>query len=156
MKKYFIVEILCVLLAVSYIVYSVSTTSVTTIKSAEEISSLLVTDMSTDDICERNINFITEKYGVSSSMFSSVVCFSSDDVMNVNELFIGVLTDESNDEIIRSFEDYAEDRFNLYNGYAPEQAALIDNYVLDVSSGALIFCIDDNAEAIYSKLLKIL
>lgn len=154
MKKYIIAEITCVILTFSFIIYTVTTTTGTTEKTAVEICQNLVADMSTDDLTERNVNFINEKYNVSSSVFSSVMCLSSDDVMNVKEIFVGVFNEEADSETICAFESYAEDRFNLYNGYAPEQSALIDNYILEVSSGALFFCIDDNAQAIYSEFLK--
>lgn len=155
MKKYYVLEILCIVLTVCFIIYSVSGTSVRTEKTSEELSVHLIRLMATEDITDRNVNFIRDKYDIDTSLFSSLVCYSSDDVMNVNEIFIGVFADEIDENVLTSFENYAADRYNLYNGYARQQSALIDNYVLKIESGALLFCIDDNAENIFAEFLKI-
>ncbi len=155
MKKYYFLEILCIVLTICFIVFSVSGSSEKTDKTADEICENLVQLMSTEDVVDRNSNFTSDKYGIDISQFSSSQCYSSDDVMNVNEIFIGVFADEISEDVLSSFEKYAEDRFNLYNGYAQQQSALIDNYILKTESGAVFFCIDENAENIYSEFLKI-
>lgn len=156
MKKYFFVEILCIVLTVCFIVFSVAGTSVKTEKTAEEIINSLVELMSTEDIGSKNSNFTADKYNIDSSVFSSLECYCSDDVMNVNELFIGVFAEENDDAVYSAFEKYASDRFTLYDGYASEQSALIGGHILKVESGVLFFCIDENAEDIYEELLKII
>lgn len=155
MKKYLFAEILCILLTVCFIVYSVSSTSVVTDKSAIELGEILLDKMSTEDLSEKNINFINEKYDIDASVFSSVFCYASDDVMNVNEIFIGVFAETEDDSVLDKFNSYKDGRFNLYNGYAQEQSALIDSCVLEISSGVLIFCVDDNSNGIFSEFLEI-
>lgn len=156
MKKYLITEILCVLLCIVYIIYSVGDTSVKTNKTADELSSALLEMMSTDDLNERSINFISEQYNIDASVFSSVSCFTSDDVMNVSEIFIGVFADSSDDTVCSAMNEYSQSRYSLYNGYAAEQAALLDNSIIVVKAGVLFFCVDENAEKIYSEFLKII
>ena len=70
--------------------------------------------------------------------------------MNVNELFVAITDGEVSDDILTSFEEYVNEKYVLYNGYAPEQASYLNDYVLDVRSGALIFCVGKNAEGILS------
>lgn len=154
-KKYVFFEVLFVALSVVFIVASVSNASVHTSKTASELSSSIIDMMSTDDINERDINFVAEKYSIDTSVFSSVSCYSSDDVMNVSELLVCVFNDSSDESILTLIEKYSDERYNLYNGYAQKQSALISNCIISIDSGALFFCVDENAEKIYSHFLEI-
>ncbi len=146
MKKYLFAEIICIIITLVFIISSVSNSFVTD-KTADEISVNLI-ELMGEDVKIRNNAFATEKFDLDLSVFDSYIYASSDDVMNVNELFIGVFSDGADSDVKDVFCSYAEDRYNLFNGYAPEQAALLDDYILEEKSGAIIFCVSENADAV--------
>ena len=148
MKKYLFAEIICIVLTLIFIVSSVSDSFVTD-KTADELSVNLI-ELMGEDVKIRNNAFTTEKFDIDLSVFESCVYVSSDDVMNVSELFVGVYSDGTHSEVKDVFVSYAEDRYNLFNGYAPEQAAMLNDYILEEKSGAVIFCVSENADAVFS------
>lgn len=148
MKKYLFAEIICIVLTLIFIVSSVSDSFVTD-KTADELSVNLI-ELMGEDVKIRNNAFTTEKFDIDLSLFESFVYVSSDDVMNVSELFVGVYSDGTHSEVKDVFVSYAEDRYNLFNGYAPEQAAMLNDYILEEKSGAVIFCVSENADAVFS------
>ena len=148
MKKYLFAEIICIVLTLIFIVSSVSDSFVTD-KTADELSVNLI-ELMGEDVKIRNNAFTTEKFDIDLSVFESFVYVSSDDVMNVSELFVGVYSDGTHSEVKDVFVSYAEDRYNLFNGYAPEQAAMLNDYILEEKSGAVIFCVSENADAVFS------
>lgn len=148
MNKYRIVEFVCVILSLVFVFSSVKTETQTT-KTAEELTEILISEMNSDSLLLREREFIRDRFGIDLSLFSSVIYYSSDDVMEVSELFIGVLNGEES-SVSDAFSKYVTDRFNLFNGYAPEQTVLLDDYILDISSGVLIFCVSENADAVLS------
>ncbi|MBE6715360.1 MAG: DUF4358 domain-containing protein [Ruminococcaceae bacterium] len=153
MNKYRITEIICVVLVLLFIVNSVKGETLTE-KSAEELSSSVISLMDDASLLQRSKSFIKEQFNIDISGFSSVSYYSSDDVMNVNELFIGVLSEDYDANISEVFSGYAKDRYNLYNGYANEQAAHLDNYVLSSQNGAVIFCVGKNADAVLNEFIN--
>lgn len=148
MKKYLFAEIVCIIAALVFIFFSVSDSFVTD-KTADELSDNLI-ELIGEDIKIRNTVFTAEKFDMDLSVFESFIYASSDDVMNVNELFIGVYSDGNHSDVRDVFVTYAEDRYNLFNGYAPHQAAILNNYILEEKSGVVIFCVSENADAVFS------
>ena len=152
MKKYISIEIICVILTVLFVLSSISTNK-NTLKTAEEITGDLVYLLDDDSFIERDLSFVKEAFEIDLSDFSSVSYYSSDDIMDVTELFVGVLKSEFSDNTKNSFTSYIDDKYNLFNGYAPEQAAYIDAYILDESSGAVVFCVAKDADTVYEAFL---
>lgn len=153
MKKYIIVEATCIVLTMLFVISSVRTESLTH-KTAKEITDDMNLLSFDETLQERDGNFIKETFKFDLSDFSSYSYYSSDDIMNVTEVFVGVLSGNGSDAIKQLIEDYQSDKYNLFNGYAPEQAAWLDAFVYDELSGAVVFIVAENADAVYSAFLK--
>lgn len=147
MTKYRVIEIVCVILTVIFIFSSVSKEELTSF-TADEISEAVITEMNNDALIKRENEFIRDTFGIEPDLFSSVSYYSSDDVMDVSELLIGVLTAEE-EAVYDSLRGYAQDRYNLFNGYAQKEAALLDSYILETVSGVVIFCVSENEDAVF-------
>lgn len=147
MTKYRVIEIVCVILTVFFIFSSVKKEELTSF-TASEIAESVIGEMNNNTLVSRENEFIRDNLGVDIGLFSSVSYYSSDDVMDVSELFIGVLTAEE-DAVYESLRGYAQDRYNLFNGYAQKEAALLDSYILETVSGVVIFCVSENEDAVF-------
>lgn len=153
MMKYRIAEIVCVCLAVLFIAVSFPKEAKTE-KTASDLSSDILPMMEDDALIERDSAFVREKFGIDTSLYSSFAYYSSDDVMNVNELFIAVFGEKVPDGFSDGFVSYSEDRFNLYNGYAPEQARFLENCVILSAGNVFLFCVGENSSEIEAFLAE--
>lgn len=153
MTKYRIAEIVCVCLAVVFIVVSFPK-EIKTDKTASDISSEILPMMKDETLIERDSSFVREKFGIDSSSYSSFTYYSSDDVMNVNELFIAVFSEKVPVSFADGFKSYSEDRFNLYNGYVPEQARFLENCAILTEGNVFLFCVGENSVEISAFLAE--
>jgi len=153
MKKYIFVEIVCLILTAVFIVSSIDGDR-KTLKTAKEITDDIVHLLEDDSLIEREKPLIKDTFDMDLSDFSSVSYYSSDDIMDVTEIFVGVLKSDFKEETKNAFITYVENEYNLFNGYAPDQAAYIDAYILNESSGAVCFCVAENRDAIYEAFLN--
>lgn len=145
MKKYRITEIICLASAVVFIWFSLVSLKGTD-KNAEEIASALLPLMDDSTLTKRGVGALRKAFDFNTEAFCSFSYYSSDDVMDVNEILVLVLKDNSGtDEICEKLKRYAGERYAVYNGYAAMQAELLDNYVLKVKGNALLFCIGKEA-----------
>lgn len=152
MKKFFVAEILCVVAALAFIFVTVKDCFVTD-KDAAQLADAVAL-MLDEGLTERNSIYTSEHLGVDVSSFTSFRYYSSDDVMNVCELFIGVLNDYGDTSVQDTITSYSEERYNLFNGYAPKEAELLENCIIDIKSGVVIFCVSNNADAIYNLICQ--
>ncbi len=154
MYRYRFVEIICVLLALWFIVLSVSGKKELNM-TASEIMEIVCKD-EISGLVSRDREFIRENLGFDPDVFSSFSYYSSDDVMNVNEVFIAVLDiNGSGTAAVEAMEAYRLGRLNLFNGYAPEQAALIENRKHLFEGNVIIYIISENADEILSAFMKL-
>ncbi len=155
MKKYIFVEAICIVLTLLFVISSLGSEK-STLKSAKEITDAINIYSFDETLKERDGLFIKDAFGIDLAQFSSYSYYSSDDVMNVTEVFVGVFNDSSTDGIKELFEDYQAQKYNLFNGYAPEQAAWLDAFIYDEISGTVIIIVAENADEIYSAILNAL
>lgn len=148
MNKYRIVELLCVVFAVIFIVNSVSGEKTTSMTASEITESILSDEFSS--YIERDREYVREKYGFDPEIFTSFSCYSSDDIMNVNEFFVGVAEDKVDASVSETIEAYRSEKHTLFDDYAPEEAALLDAARLEIKGNVIIFCVSENADEIYS------
>lgn len=155
MSKYRITELLCVVFAILFIVNSIKGEKPTS-KTAEELVGELIASVDDEALIKRENEFIREKFSFDLSVFSSISYYSSDDIMNVNEIFVGVFEDEADASVKTVIEEYANDKFTLFNGYAPEASSLLENAKIEIKSNTVFFCVSENADEIYSAFVALL
>lgn len=146
--KYRIIEIFCVIFAAAFIAYSVFSNTGSK-KSAEEIYGKMAEDSRfSRGLILRDNSFFKKTFGVSADEFESFVYYSSDDVMDVNELLI-VKFDKNRaaQELKEKIENYVSENIEIFEGYAPEQGELLKNYILETNANTLFFFVGGESEA---------
>ena len=77
--------------------------------------------------------------------------------MDVREIIIIKLKDgASSDEAIQKIKKRLEEKQTLFEGYAPEQSAMLQNYVLKQKAGFVFYAVLTDKEAALSAFNKIL
>ena len=146
--KYKLIEILCVACAVVFIVFSVLSQSGSK-KSAPEIyEEMCERSDFTDGLSLRDNTDFKKAFSLSADDFESIVYYSSDDVMNVNELLIIKARDGSSiQDAAEKIKAHVSESYDIFSGYAPEQGELLKNYVLETNSNTLFFFVGGESEA---------
>ena len=86
-------------------------------------------------------------YGLNSSDFDSVVLYTPESSMEVDEMLIVKVKDKSQ---IEGLEDTIDNRVNSqlqsFGSYGPEQCGLLNNYELKTEGKYVFFAVAENAE----------
>lgn len=156
MNKYRITETICVLCAAVFILFTLRS-SVGTDKSAAEIAACVIKQSGETGLKERGLDEVRKNFSLDAGSLKSFAYFSSDDVMNVDEIFIAVLNSPADsDKIISALSSYADDRYSVFSGYAAEQAESLKNYLLKIKGNALLFCVGGDADGLLDAFFKAL
>lgn len=148
MKALRLKEIVCVLLTVVFIFFVTRSEPPSETSAADMAAALLtVTDVSALHEC-KNAEFKRE-FQINPNDYDGVVYYTSDSIMEVRELLVIRLADEAQGEALTErIRGRVEDKITLFNGYAPEQEALLDGYVLEETRGFVLFAVCDEPEAV--------
>ncbi len=96
-------------------------------------------------------------FGFDLSKTDGLVYYENTDIMDVSELLVVKLKDaEDAEEFRTAVETYIANQKNLYKNYAPEQYALLEDSILEVSGNTLFYCTATNADALYDAFRKAL
>ncbi len=153
MHKYRFTELICIISAIVFIIFTQQGEAPTDM-SANEIFSLLE-EASADELCSRDKLYMKDKLGIELDG-ESFVWYSSDDVMNVNELIVAVADDAQLNELKSLLEEYVDEKYKLFNGYAPEEAALLGSAVIEIKANVLFFCVGESADELYASLISLM
>ena len=148
MKALRLKEILCVLLTVAFIVLVTRHEPPSSVSAKDMAAALCrVTDVSALDEC-KNADFRRE-IQLNPNDYDGVVFYSSPNIMEVRELLVVRLADESQGEALTEcLRSRVEAKRKLFHAYAPEQEALLDGYVLENTRGFVLFAVSENPEAV--------
>lgn len=137
-------EFLCVLVVVLFVLFLSSENKVSN-KTAQEMFDALKNTSDFSELQECDEQKFKEKCGFEKSDFESAVYYASDSVMQVKELLIIKLGDfENKEELISNLKTKNEEKSNLFEGYAPEQSALLKSFVLEEKDGFVVFSVCDS------------
>ncbi len=143
-------EFLCVFVLVLFVVFLTRGTALSD-KTAQEIFDSVSPyfDLTELSLCDK-AKFKKET-GFESGRFEDVLFYASDNVMQVREIIIVKLKDrEQSQSLLTALEKRVSEKANLFKGYAPEQSAMLDSYVLEERGGFVFFAVCENPEFIVS------
>ncbi len=154
MSKAGLGQLICIILLVAFIGVSFFGER-DTVKTAEEIAAEVTAQVSTEDLTQFDEERLSSQFGLDSKDFDSFVYYGSEDVMDVREILIikgGENADlESVTELIGN---KAEEKYNTYKDYDPVASSLLEKRVIQISRGAIIYIVHDDAAAGLEAFLK--
>ncbi len=149
MNKHRIFEIVCVIALAVFIVFMTSESHYSD-KTAQQVAQTLVKSFDVSELKEIDKNKIREDFSIEFDGIDSFVYYASDSVMNVDELMIIKLKKDINgDEIIEKIENRVTEKQVLFEGYAPEQSALLNSFVLKEDSSFIFYAVGEDADEAY-------
>ena len=149
-KLYPLLEILCVAALIAFITFLVLSRSGGTEKPVGDVASPVLATLEKGQMTEQSNADAAKAFGFDLSKAEGLVYYENEDIMDVSELLIVKLNDAEDAESFRTaVETYIANQKNLYKNYAPEQYALLEDSILDVSGNTVFYCTAKNADALY-------
>ncbi len=124
-------------------------------KSAEELGISVISSINVDGLTMQDMNGLKKQFGISDKQIDSFIYYKSDDVMDVREVLIVKVADNtSGQSIFSSVEKVLSDKKTLFESYAPEQSALLNKAVLVYENNIVFYAVGEDATIAYESLLE--
>lgn len=145
MNKHRIFEIGCIVALVLFIFFMTEKNTYS-LKTAGEVSDTVISQLDLEGLSKLKKNKIKEEYGIDYSQIDSCVCYASDAIMDVREIMIIKLKENvGSEDIMAVLEERVTQKQILFDGYAPEESALLKDYILTHRSGFIFYAVGDFA-----------
>lgn len=143
MNKHRIFEIICVVLLICFIFF-ISREEPYSDKSVRDVVDAVSAEINIEELKSYKKNKIQEEFDIEFQDIDSYAYYASDSVMNVEELLVIKLKEGAKaDNITEKIEQRVKDKQVLFEGYAPEQSAMLKNYVLIYQKGFIFYAVCD-------------
>lgn len=133
-----------------YIVLLLIYTSGST-KPFEEVAAAVEERLNTEILVKQDAQALKRYYGLNGADYEGVLLYSSEFTISAEEvLLIEVRSEQQVQEVRDAMEERLESRRNTFEGYAPEQAQLIEQAQLQVRGKFVFLAVSTDAEAYVS------
>ncbi len=156
-KLYPALEVLCVAALIAFITFLVLSRSGGTDKPVGDVAAPAVKLLEEGQMDKKTNADAAKAFGFDLSKTDGLVYYENSDIMDVSGLLVVKVKDpEDAEEVRAAVETYIANQKNLYKNYAPEQYALLENSILEVSGNTVFYCTVKNADALYDAFKKAL
>lgn len=130
---------LCVVLAI-FCFFQLKPEGIYTDKSAQEIAQCLITRVSPEVYPAVDTVRIPAFLSLDPAAMDEIFFYRTQDAMSAGELLIvRFSTSEQKDLFLQSASARRQSQEDIYSGYAPEQAAMMENAVIDVQGNMALY-----------------
>ena len=147
-------QLICVILLAIFIGFSFFSET-DTVKTAEEIAVGVTDKVSMEGLQSFDGERLSSQYGIDGEEFESFIYYGSEDIMDVREILI-IKGNENSDlkNVTEIISAKAEEKYNTYKDYDPVASSLLENRVIQISKGAIIYIVHDDASLGLEAFLK--
>lgn len=157
LDKFAIAEIVCAVALLVFIIVLLVVNSGGTSKSVDQVAAPVTKVMDVSKMTKKSAAVAATVFELDRAKAQDIVYYNNDNVMNVSELLIVKLNDEADaPEFKAAVEKRVEKQKALFKSYAPDQYALLDKSVIEVSGNMVFYCTADNADDVYHAFKKAL
>lgn len=157
MNKHRVIEIICVVFLVCFI-FIISGDGKYSDKTVEEVVNAVSAEVDMEVMTSYKKNKVKQEFGIDFVGVDSFAYYASDSIMTVDELLIIKLQEGVNPEaIMEKIESRVKDKQVLFEGYAPEQSALLKRYDLTYKNGFIFYAVgadSTDARIIFKSVTK--
>ncbi len=150
-------ELLCVAVLIVFIVFLAGSSAISKTPGNEVLKAVNaeIKISKQADIKKCDNQKIKKEFGFTHNDFEYITYYASDSVMEVRELLIIKLKDKSQlDSVKEAIEKRVEEKSALFKGYAPEQSAMLEKYVLEYKKGFVVYAVSDTPDKLISAFKK--
>ena len=155
MNKHRVIEIICVVFLVCFI-FVISADDKYSDKTVKEVVNAVSDQIDMEAVSSLKKNKVRQEFGIDFEGIDSFACYASDSIMTVDELLVIKLKEGVKaDGITEKIRTRVNDKQILFEGYAPEQSALLKNYVLTYRNGFIFYAVGSEAADALEKFIKV-
>ena len=156
MRKYRIMEIICIVILVVFIGV-LSKEETVSDKTLKEVSAAVTATIDTKGLKKQKEMQIKKELSLTTESFDGIYYIKSEDIMDVREILIIKLKEnQTSDEAIEKIEKRLKNKQTLFEGYAPQQSAMLKDYCLKQKAGFIFYAVHNDKETALSAFNKIL
>ena len=156
MSKQRFFEILCTVLLAVFIA-SMLAGNIGSSKTAEQVFEPVMEQVDLEVLKVRDDKVLVKEFSFGEKDVENVIYISSDSIMEVRELLlVEVKSTEDVQKITELIRSRVESKKALFKNYAPEQSALLENYVLVKKGKFILYTVYDSPEKIVKAFKKAL
>lgn len=156
MRKYRIAEIICIVILVVFIGI-LSKEETASDKTVGEVAKAVSSAVDIKGLKKMSELQIKKELSLSADSYDGIYFIKSDEIMDVREIIIIKLKEgQSSDEAVEKIKKRVEEKQTLFEGYAPEQSAMLQNYSLKQKAGFIFYAVTSENETALSAFNKIL
>ncbi|MGN0262062.1 MAG: DUF4358 domain-containing protein [Eggerthellaceae bacterium] len=125
--------------------------------SIDDVSQAVIESMgdNTETMKEADGRAFKRDFGLSANDYEGVVYYAPASNMEATEVLVVKLSDTSQQQELRdAVETRVSQQLNTFEGYAPEQAGLMQDAVVDVRGNYVLYAVGSNAQAARSAFAK--
>ncbi|MBQ9517106.1 MAG: DUF4358 domain-containing protein [Eubacterium sp.] len=157
LDKYSIAEIICTVALLVFILVLLVVNSGGTSKTADQVAEPVIKVMDVSKMTKKSASVAATVFDFDRAKAEDIVYYDTGNVMDVSELLIVKLYDEADAKEFKAAADKrVETQKALFKSYAPDQYALLDKSVVEVSGNMLFYCTAENADDVYRAFKKAL
>ena len=156
-KNYRILEALCVVALIAFIIWVCATHKGGTQKSVDEVAAPVCVAIAQDQMAKKTNLDASKAFGFDIDKTEGIVYYANDNVMDVSEMLIVKLNNAGDAaEFKTAIQNRVTDRENLYKNYAPEQYALLEDCIIRTDGNIVFYCTAVNSDELYEAYKKAL
>lgn len=156
-SKSMIIQILLVIALVGMWIPDLFSRKIYSQAEMETVSAALVKNLDAAVYEAKDNQKIKRYLSLDPGMFESIAFWRSDDAMSAQELVIAKSDDPA---VLEAFaaamEERQESQYNIYEGYAPAQAAMVEQGIIDVQGNYAMYYVGDNPAQMETLFVKAL
>lgn len=139
-------EFVSIVCLVAFIIF-VSSDKEISGKNALEIAESVASEINLEGAIQNSSKSLKKQYGIDSAEIDSFSYYSCENVMDVRELLIVKVNEDSQGQRILSIlEEKLSEKKTLFESYAPEQSAILSKAVLVYQGGFVFYAVGEDSD----------
>lgn len=126
-------------------------------KTMEEVQSKTTENINLDGLSQQDNLNMKRFLDLDPSQYESVIYYKSDDAMSASEFVLVKFKDHSQQEPFKeTIEKRVKNQKGIFEGYAPQQAELLKNAIIDIHGNYGLYAVKKDANTMNDQFKKVL
>lgn len=117
--------------------------------SFESVSSKVQASITSDLMQESPVRYLKKNFGLDPADYDGVLIYTPSTNMHANEVLLVKLKSTAQADMVeQAIRERIDSQIHIFEGYAPEETALLQNAVVDVRGNYILYVTDSQADSI--------
>ena len=113
----------------------------------EKVSSAVSAQVTSDGMEKAESRYLKKIYGLNAGDYEDVMIYIPANGMSAEELLLIRLSSSAqSDEVLEAIQERIDSQYNVFEGYAPEQVAILERAIVDPRGNYILYISGEDAE----------